>query len=146
MKRAETVLGFLLLVLFSVLFYETLDYKWQVALAPRLAAGAGVVLAVWHLAGTLLSPSRETGGESPYDLDDLFPIAGFLAAVALVTLFGFVYGGTAFVFFSVLVTASWNWKLAIICAAPIPVFFHYGFHVLLKIPVFDGLMRIQGLT
>lgn len=146
MKMAETILGFILLVLFSALFYETLDYKWQVALAPRLALGSGIVLALWHLTRTAINRSGETDGGRLYGLEDLSSIAGFLGAVILVVLFGFVIGGTAFVFFAVLITTGWNWKLAMICAAPIPVIFHYGFKVFLKMPVFDGAISIQGLT
>jgi len=146
MKKAETVLGLLLLALFATLFSETLNYRWQVALAPRLATGAGVVLALWHLARTFLVKHNEKDSASTYGFDDLYPVAGFLAAVTMVILFGFVVGGTAFVFLSILSTSRWNWKLAILCAAPVPVVLHFGFHIGLKMQIFEGLVTIQGLT
>ncbi|SIO07033.1 hypothetical protein [Vannielia litorea] len=94
--RLDLLLCALFALIFAAALVELAGYRWQVALAPALAAGAGLGLAGVVALGTLRHRSSLPSGR--WSLTDLRALAWFAVALAAVALFGFALGGGLFVF------------------------------------------------
>lgn len=149
MYRADLILGLLIGAGFAYLLVEVQDMRWQAALAPGLAAGAGLALAIHHLLTTALRLLRNhTQRQAPKPIDlplpyhwgDILPIAGFLLAVGLVLVLGFGVGGTLFVLLWVFFTGGRNMVIAGLMALPVYPFFAIVIERGLGLMMFRGLL------
>lgn len=138
--RADTILAGLLFGVFALLFYEALGFRWQAAIGPLLATGAGAVLTGWIAGQGLLRFARGEAALSVYEAADLLPFLGFLLAVLMVVLLGFTLGGSLYVAGYILVTMRWAFGRALIAGISVALALHLLIELGLGTPLFDGLL------
>ncbi len=135
--RADLALAGALLGVFALAAWEAQAFRWQAAVAPLLAAGCGAVLSLALIVDLLRTRAAADPG---YDRRDLAGVAGFLAAVGAVLLFGFALGGAAFVFGYLKLVARRRVATAALAAAAVPVFVWVLAEVVLATTLFGGFV------
>lgn len=139
--RADLGMIAVFAAVFSTALVQSLGYRWQVAIAPGMAAGLGLLLmcALLLRAGSAGSarhaPRSGRGGE-------LLALGWFLGALTAVTLLGFSIGGALFVLTYVLANSVGPRRLLVagLCAVPVPLVFDGVFGAALGVRLFRGLL------
>ncbi|SFR47599.1 Tripartite tricarboxylate transporter TctB family protein [Yoonia tamlensis] len=139
MRHSGLVLPAILGFIFAICLAEILRYRWEVALAPGLACGIGlvlcVVLVVQNARARAPRPSAANFGKG-----DIAQFSWLALAAFLVTMLGFAIGGALSVFVQVLVVRQGKYRIitAAICAAAVPIIVIGVFQELLQIRLYAG--------
>ena len=137
--RADFILSFALGAIFFATLIEVAQYRWEVALAPGLAAALGLTFilvdGVKSLRAKVTAPHRMR-------LAEFQQFSWLFVATGAVILAGFGIGGGAYVFLYVLFMRTGNnrFLVALTCALAVPVVVFGMFAEILQIRLFPGVL------
>ncbi|MBS8227721.1 hypothetical protein [Vannielia litorea] len=138
--RVDLALAATFALVFAAALIELPAYRWQVALAPGLAAGIGLALA--GLVGLAAIRRRHAAPEARWGTDDLRTLLWFALALGAVLLLGFALGGGLYVFAHSLAAHPRLARLpvAALCGAVVPLVVTQLFGRMLQIELYRGLL------